>query len=722
MNEETDSTGIELPEVPKLQDDEIIQLAGDALAEAGLIISKKVNAINQICDMIFNLKDPVRESLLTSEISTRFKVSKKLIKDRLKQLKTSSLDLNPDADISFDGFDGIDRFAAYKLGFFEHNNCYYFLDKERPVKVSNCTILPLFHIHSKTDNKRLVVITNEHGYTKTIDIQSKCFVNVEQFLQAVFNEGAFLFFGNKFHFMKILAHIVNQFPVCDELKTLGWQREGFYAWANGIFNGVWQPVDEYGITTHAKNKYFSAAFSCVYKDVREDDDEYESDRYFIYRESPITFDEWTQLMLDVYGPKARIAIAFLIASLFRDIIYGKYKIFPHLFLFGEKTSGKSQLAWSLSNFLFYNMPAFNLSSGTQVGFFRRLSRIINGICWWDEYSNDIDPRRIQTLKSAYDGMGHEKGRMTKDNRSEITKVNSSSIISGQQLPTTDDNALFTRSILLLFEKLNYTAEQTQLFDTLKKYEQQGLSSLVLDILMFRNEIDQMYSQVFTALMDKMKADLAREGKQFEERLVRNFCLILAPIKIILDSQNPLHLNFSFDEIYSQSKIMINDLSIQITSSESLSNFWLMIEYMLDNKMIEPGKDFEVKSISSITFTNKYGQNETHHYIEPKAVLFIRFTKIHPLYMEGHRRQFNKNGIDLVSLMHYIKNQPSYVGYLDSHRFDDTVTSCFAFDYGMMANVLNLQRFIRGTAPDESKPGNDQPFTPSPAEADDDLPF
>jgi len=65
----------------------------------------------------------------------------------------------------------------------------------------------------------------------------KCFVTVDQFLQAVFNEGAFLFFGNKAQFMKILEHIANNFPVCNELKTLGWQREGFFAFANGIYNG-----------------------------------------------------------------------------------------------------------------------------------------------------------------------------------------------------------------------------------------------------------------------------------------------------------------------------------------------------------------------------------------------------------------------------------------------------------------------------------------------------
>jgi hypothetical protein len=406
-------------------------------------------------------------------------------------------------------------------------------------------------------------------------------------------------------------------------------------------------------------------------------------------------------MMDVYGQKARIAIAFVIATVFRDLIYEKYKIFPHLFLFGEKQSGKSQLAWSLSNLFFNNMPAFNLSSGTQVGFHRKLSRIKNALCWWDEYSNEIDPRRIQTLKSAYDGMGHEKGKMTRDNRTEVTKVNSSSVISGQYLPTVDDNALFTRSILLSFERKIYSPEELARYDELKGFEQVGLSSLIGEILKYRKEVDQSFSMTFSELMDQVKDELSREGKQFEERLVRNFCTVLAPVKIILHSMVPLELNFSFDEIYAQSKIMISELSVQISSSESLSNFWMMTEYLLDNKLIEAGKDFEVKSIASLRATNKNGISETLNYSNPKLVLFIRFSKIHPMYMEGHRKQFGKNGVDLVSLMHYIKHHPSYIGSVTSYRFEDSNSSCYAFDYETLK--VNLERSQRVSDQD------DQPF-------------
>jgi len=70
-------------------------------------------------------------------------------------------------------------------------------------------------------------------------------------------------------------------------------------------------------------------------------------------------------------------------------------------------------------------------------------------------------------------------------------------------------------------------------------------------------------------------------------------------------------------------------------------------------------------------------------------------------MEGHRKQFGKNGVDLVSLMHYIKHHPSYIGSVGSYRFEDSVSSCFAFDYEALK--VNLQRSQRIVGEE------DQPF-------------
>jgi DNA primase len=709
--------GIEIIDV-NIADEELLIITADKLfAEAGENLSKRSDAINQLCQMIFDLHDPIKTEIYITDLSKKYHITKKTFSEKFKTLKNSSSQAD-DKVTAIELPAGADEKMARKHGFFLHLNKYYFITRDGLFKASNFIIKPLFHIYSKSDNKRLVEIVNEYGFKRILDIPSKNFVGLENFRQSIFAEGNYIFFGTSIHFMKILEHFSNDFPVCNELKTLGWQREGFYAFANGIYNGTWQKTDEFGITQHKKTKYFSPAFSIVYSDVREDDDDYENDRYFIWQPSPVTFGEWTKLMIDVYGEKAIIAIAFLVASTFRDLIYEKYKIFPHLFLFGEKQSGKSQLAWSLSNIFFNNLPAFNLNSGTQVGFFRRLSRVKNCICWFDEYTNDIDEKRFQSLKSAYDGMGHEKGKMTKDSRTEITKVNSSCVISGQYLPTRDDNALFTRSILLSFERKKYTDEEIKLYDRLKEVELTGLSSLVGEILQHRERVDRAYGMSFSGIMEKLKDELIRENLPFDERLLRNFTSILTPVQIIMNTTDPLQFNFTYEQIYKLAKDMIWNLSIQISSSEAVASFWNIVESMLDRKEIKEGDDFKIiTSIGQFTVKDKTGKEVTIDFTSnPTLLLYIRFTKIHPLYMEAHRRQYGKNGVDMMSIEHYFKNHRAFIGWIRGTRFDTTTSSAFVFRYDQLG--VNL---IRTVKEDEKTDGIElKDHTISKKE--DDLPF
>jgi len=704
---------IDLPSIELIDEEMLMITAEKLLVESGDNLTKRGEAINQICEMFIKLDDRVQEEIDITALGKKYKITKKIFQDKLKSLRKS---LKTDEMVidEIELPEDIDQKLARRMGFFSHKGKYFFITKDGLFRASNFILRPLFHIYSKTDNKRLIEIENEHGFKRILDVPSKSFVSIEQFQQSVYGEGNYIFFGTKVHFMKILENISNEFPVCNELKTLGWQREGFFAFANGIFNGKWQPVDRFGITEHKKNKYFSPAFSIVYNDVREDDDEYENDRYFIWQSSPVNFGDWTRLMIDVYGEKAIIAIAFIIASVFRDLIYDKYKIFPHLFLFGEKQSGKSQLAWSLSNIFFNNLPAFNLNSGTQVGFFRRLSRVKNATVWFDEYTNNTDEKRFQSLKSAYDGMGHEKGKMTKDSRTEITKVNSSCIISGQYLPTRDDNALFSRSILLSFEKKKYSPEEMAKYDELKKLELQGLSSMIGDIIMCRDLVDKSYGMAFSDIMETIKGEMISENRSFDERLVRNFSSILAPVKIILGSTVPLEFNFTYEKIYELSKSMIAELSVQISSSEALASFWNMVEFLLDQKMITEGFDFKISTENDIDCITKNETREKLSFPNPKNILFIRFGKVHPLYMEAHRKQTGQNGVDLVSLMHYIKHHPAYIGRKLSHRFKDGITTCYCFDYDILGRQVNLNRM-----PEEAGPDNNADER---IEKSDDLPF
>lgn len=669
------------------------------LEAAGNDPARKADAFAAIAELISFIPDPIRRGYYIDGLKKRFAVTKKQFEIKVMELALEGDDSTVDpTKVTIP--DGVDANEAYKMGFFELNNTYQFITNNGIFEGSNFVVKPLFHIYSKSDNKRLIEILNKFGRKRVVDVPTKSFVSVEQFQAIVAGEGNYLFYGNKNQFFKILTKVMEDMTMCEELKTLGWQREGFLAFANGAFSSdTYKEVDQMGMMQHDGKQYFSPAYSLVYKNVREDDDEYEGDRFFIYQKSPINFAEWAHLMDQVYAQNlnGRIAIAFLMACCFRDFIYSRYKIFPHLFLFGEKQSGKSQLGWSLSNFFFNNMPPFNLNSGTFVGFSRKLARFRNTIAWFDEYNNDIEERRLQQLKSAYDGVGHEKGKMTTDNRTAVTPVNAGCVISGQYLPTRDDNALFTRSILLNFERQEFSAERVEAYNRLKKYEVLGLSSLLCEIVQHRQLIEQNYMMQYEKVYNEIKYNPSLDNTNIDERLIVNFATILTPVKILTTTN--ISLPFTYEDILLQTTARISELSNMINTSESLAVFWDMVIYLLDNFLIKEGSDFKLEmfypgqqQVIVTGFAQGKPSKDIMNIRKEMQVLFINLSRIHPLYLEHHRKQYGTKGLDKNSLIYYLKSSKAFLAYANPVRFDNTNTSGYLFDNSLLQSLgVNFER-------------------------------
>ncbi|MFA5433373.1 MAG: hypothetical protein WC319_10980 [Candidatus Paceibacterota bacterium] len=688
--------GMMLLSMDVLDTDTMVLRNEKAIKEAANDYHKRKAAIDNFIVELADSYDPVTAEDIIADIAKKCKIRKVLlVNEYQKLLKATGAQKN---DISQYFTDKTEQDEHTRKGFWQAKHCYYFITKDGVFKASNFTIKPLIHIYSKIsdNNKRIIEIINEHGRKKSVDIPSKIWVSLDAFQGIVIGEGNYLFFGSSFHFKRILGDINESFPEANELRTMGWQSEGFWAFSNGIYSeNKWQPVDNLGVTEHKNVKYFSPAFSDIFKNVRQDDDEHKADRYFIYKPSPVTFKEWADTMNEVYLDKAKMAIAFLCASLFRDFIYEQYKIFPHLFLFGETQCGKSQLAWSLSNIFYDNLPPFNLNSGTQVGFFRRLARIKNAIAWYDEYTNDIDEKRFQSIKAAYDGVGHEKGKMSKDNRTDVTEVNQSILLSGQYLPTRDDNAVFNRALMIFFEKREFTKEQIMAFDKLKRWESEGLSSLIFEILSYRKLIEKNYAVTFSDVFESVKQSIVSNNKEDEtrERIIRNYSIMLAVAKVLI-VEGKMDFGYTYQDLYSLSLSMIREQTSQISNSEGLSTFFKMIEFMFENILIMPGKDFAIATYTEISINDK-GTSKRVSFDPPgERLLFLRLTNIHPIYMENYRKQHGKTGIDLISLTHYIKQSRAYIGESRSFRFETINTSAFVLRYDNLN--ISLEKNIIST--------------------------
>ncbi|WP_340074509.1 DNA primase [Leptobacterium sp. I13] len=600
---------------------------------------------------------------------------------------------------------GADKDQFVKDRFAVCGNTYFFQGNNGFFKGTNFKITPLFHIYGRADNKRLCEVVNELGHKRLVDFESKDFINFTKIQEKLIEEGYFVWLPNtqNIHFKLVAQKILNDFIMAYELKTLGWQKERFFAFADGVFHsGHFQEVNKYGIIqvetsenvaseyTEEVKHFYSPAFSEIYKASREDDDPYENDRSFVYKQAPVSFSTWMKQMCLVYKDKGNIAIAFAIASVFRDYIISRHSFFPHLFLSGEKGSGKSKFGDSIANVFTYKLAPFDLNSGTLVGFYRRLARIKNIPVFFEEFHDKIDDRMFQSLKAAYDGRGREKGNITSDNRTTISKINSSCIIAGQYLSSRDDNSLTSRSIINHFIKPseNFTNEEVGNYDLLKSWEEQGLSSFVLDILKHRNLIEQNFHKAFSSNMQRFKNDLLEF--EYQERMLMNYNAIYTPVSIL---QSYFDFPFTIEEFYKQCLNGIIDNSELIIESEGIAEFWKVLEHLFKHNIIREGFDFVIDKPIDVTVNPKKETKETYKNAERHPILFLRLNSVHQEY---HKEVSKRDGVDVIgesTIRNYFKSKKYFIGPKSGHRFNDGVKSCYLFNYDMMKKqgILNLDK-------------------------------
>jgi DNA primase catalytic core len=672
------------------------------------------DAIKEIAKMLFAIKNDIIRNSYIETIRKLMKQPAKVIRDeisaitKLSEKKTEISGKVGNGEGETMGLpEGADYKQFFERGYVLHENNVYFKGREKFFKGTNFKIIPLFHVYGKSDNKRLCEVISEYGKKKIIDFDTSDFVQMAKFESKLLDEGNFTFTAdvsaNQFKLLR--NDILATFIMAYELKTLGWQQERFLAFSNVVYHGgILKKANDYGIIqleTGITNDseymedvkhYYSPSASVMYKFSRDGDDPYENDRYFVYKESPVTLNEWMQQLEKVYGKKkSQTGIAFAFASLFRDIFIKRYQFFPHLFLTGEKGSGKSKFGESLVALFTFKQEAFDLNSGTLVAFTRRISRIVNVPTMMEEYHDGIDDKVFQVLKGAYDGRGREMGKATGDNRTTTTKVNTSLILLSQYLSARDDNSLTSRSIVENFIKPleSFTTAQIEDYTKLKTWEEKGMSSLICKIMEYRDFVEENLHTKYAALSKKMKKEL--EGKEYQERMLQNYLALLVPIFLL---KPHFHFPFTEEEIWNQFKESILDSSDLIIESEGLAEFWRTLEFLLDQHRIKNEKEFKIEPPLTVMLQGRKGEAPTLWENRNKVkVMYLRLNAVHQLY---HKEVSTREGVEVISeptLKNYFRSKKYFIGAVKSHRFEDTSTSAYLFDYTMMyeMGILNLTR-------------------------------
>lgn len=698
--------------------DGIMYLAGKWMDEAGNNARDKGVAAEKTAALLALIPNDAIRNSYTKTVSALYKstVSAKELQTSVSNLRSDAFEdeeEKKEGQIKFPDWI-TDKEAVMLRGYAEqinksHTGYYFLVGGERFTKATNFVIKPLYHVYSQniSTNRRIVYATN--GFDESIvEIPSKDMLSVTSFVASLYKEGTYLReanYNDALH-LKLLGQIDKEFKKAYELDTLGWQpgsNEGFFAFSNKAYMPATKPggkgslteYNEYGVVAVGDRFYLSPSNSKANLHVRESENMYENDKYLCWKDAPLRFDEWAELMCKVYGQNAWFAIPFVIATLFRDVVLKVTKI-PHLYAYGSVGAGKSEYGESVSYLFFSGMSAqgelykpFNLNQGTEFAFWNALERFYNCPIVFNEFDeNAIDEHRFRAIKSAYDNEGRMKGQK-EGNRTKTQKTNGTIILLGQYLGTKDDNAVLMRSIPLSFRRDdNRTDEQVANFSKLKELERKGLSGILCEILDIRADFTKTFADVFAGVRGQMLADIRAKGGQVPERILKNIACMVSCVNIAA-----AHFRFPFttDAFYQYAVEFTRNMAGLINRTSGITEFFKTLEFLQESGRIHEGKEFMIKEVDSITVNTDDGEKQDRSFNGMKKVLLLRLSNVHMQYMEMHRKTTGRTPLNEQTLLLYMKDQPYFIGAKKNHRFKDKITSCYVLDYDMLN--ISLERHM-----------------------------
>lgn len=448
----------------------------------------------------------------------------------------------------------------------------------------------------------------------------------------------------------------------EPVTQLGWQDKGFFAFGNGIFDGLhWHEVDEFGIVRLGdQGNFYLPAFSSIYEKQKS---LYQFERSFVHRNlGAVTLRQYAEQLTDVFGDNAKVGLSFLLAALFRDVVTAQTKSFPILNLFGPKGSGKSELGHSLMSFFIIENTPPNIQNSTLPALADAVAQCANALVHIDEFKNTIDIDKREFLKGLWDGTGRNRMNMDKDKKREVTRVDSAIILSGQEMATADI-ALFSRFIFLRYNKSEFTSQAKAKFQQLKDVRKLGCSHLTLEILRHRS----LFEAEFAHSYNRVRQDLitALNGAIVEDRISNNWAAAVAAFHCL---QDRLDLPFTYQELLAIAAKGIIEQNGETKRNNEIATFWDIVNYLREDGQIAMASDYRVETVQRLKVDNSSSEME---FDAPKKILYLRYKRIFELY-QIHGKKIGEALLPKSSLPYYMEHSPAYLGKKRSCRFKNII--------------------------------------------------
>lgn len=606
----------------------------------------RTEVIKEVCAMLAAIEDATLASMYLEQLIKKYK------ERTAWKMAYNSAQMRKRAESGKEDESESERDLFSRYGFFIANNCYCTYGKQSEViRLSNFILVPMYDIPDEGSMTRLYKIVNDLGHEAIIPLEPDDLVNLALFRKKINIAGRYVWLGKIDDLMRVEEYIFRKSESAKRIRTLGWQPEGFFAYGDGIYTDRFIRVDEIGMVNLKDHGiFYLPAFSVMYRDNRL---KFAFEKSFTYtHRADVSMADYLKLFVEVFGDNGKVAIAFILATLFRDFIFEMFEFFPILNIFGKPQSGKSQLGKAMKGFFTNSYKPINYEGETYPAINKALEQTANCLVHFDEYKNSIEWRKVELLKSMWDGVG--RGKM-KDGDVERVNVNCGVILSGQEMPTIDP-ALFTRILHLTVNKTSYTLEERRRFADLMELNRRGVCHLTMEVIAHRDRFVQDFPHFCELTRTEVVNRIARSGKTISDRMYMNWVVVLASFWTL---ERILPMPFSYENLLDICVKMLLDQHSITERSDEVASFWNFVHVLYQEGRLHQEGDYRINyRVSSLKL---HGVAEAREFSEPKNILIIRDRRIIQHYQTDKARSTKQLILSEDDMRKYLERSAPCLG-------------------------------------------------------------
>ena len=457
---------------------------------------------------------------------------------------------------------------------------------------------------------------------------------------------------------RVKEYLYSKTDTAERIRKLGWNAsEEFFAFGNGIlYGGTFKDVDDLGIVRGVNGKaFYIPATSKIYL---HNPEIFQFERLMVHENrNGVKLYDFASRLIGVFGENASIALCYLLATLFRDIIFRRTRHFPILNLFGEKGTGKTTLATSLQSFFLHGVDPPNLGVTSVPAMNDRVSQAVNTLVVLDEYKNDLDIRKIAYLKGLWGGGGQTKKNTNTDGMAAQTIVSTGVGLCGQDKPT-QDMALYTRVIFLAFSKTSFNQVEKRNYEDLVALCNMGLTHLTIEILSLRELFEKNFPETYSITKRELAAKF--ENESIHDRIFGNWVIPLAAYRTL---ETVLDVPFSYAELFETAVNGIRSQNELAQESSEVADFWSMLQgFQTSGKCVDKAH-YRIRYMKSF---RPISVKEDIEFKEARPILYLNMAAVASLF-NSRNMNATANRSNWSTIMFYLKSHSSYLG-LKQNRF------------------------------------------------------